>query len=184
MCVCVFCVFSPCTNAAVIAQLGKTKWLIKLLGRLFRVRPEARVIVLAGRRTYSFMMMKELSKLGFKSYLDLTGPLTQQHSRVLVQIDSATRLTPELSPWDVCVLDEVGLITTHACSRHSTQSDAALAPNNEPTAQWLDGRPWQGLCVMCSHLSEARCRSIVVADNDLCSAQIAAFGRARTSKRR
>lgn len=98
-------------------KMGKSKALFKYLGD----RPGTKVVFVSFRRTFSSEAKDKYSGIGFKSYSDsdVANKInTEQHRRIIVQVESLHRLVVPIVDLDFLVLDEVESIWSQFSSNN------------------------------------------------------------------
>lgn len=98
-------------------KMGKSKALLEYLN----ARPGTKVIFISFRRTFSSESKDKYSSIGFKSYSDsdVAGKInTDQHRRIIIQVESLHRLVVPIEDLDFLILDEVESIWSQFSSNN------------------------------------------------------------------
>ena len=93
--------------------MGKTKKLVDFITKNFG--PEHIIRVISFRQTFSAAILSSLREIGFQSYKDFSGPITNEHTRIVIQVESLRRLKFEAHDAvraDLVILDESESITS------------------------------------------------------------------------
>jgi len=80
--------------------MGKTVSIVEELRR----HPDAKVLVISGRRNFEEKQLEDLSPLGFELYDKINQPLYKNINRLIVQIDSLYKVR---GSYDILILDEL-----------------------------------------------------------------------------
>ena len=83
-------------------------------------------IFLSFRKSLSNEIINRLSKHGFVNYLDIKGPITAQHKRVIIQVESIPRLRWERKP-DLLIGDEIESIRSQFFSETCRTRNACMS---------------------------------------------------------
>lgn len=98
-------------------KMGKSKALIKHITEFdsnFK-----KIVFISFRRTFSSEAKKKYSSLGFKSYNDIVGLIdTDEHNRMIIQVESLSRIKFPIKDIDLLILDEMESIWSQISSNN------------------------------------------------------------------
>lgn len=141
---------------------GKTVYLVSVVRRLLDRKPSARVLFISCRVSLGSQLIADLRKVDprFAYYKDIAGQLDLSKNPLSVwQIDSFDRIPDNLPAFDLIVIDEPAQLNAHIHTSGNGNTKARFCT------------------AVLAHV--ARAARVILTDNDLTSALVAAFASIR-----
>ena len=141
---------------------GKTVYLVSVVRRLLERKPRARILFISCRVSLSSQLIADLRKVDprFAYYKDIAGQLDLSKNPLSVwQVDSFDRIPDNLPAFDLVVIDEPAQLNAHIHTAGNGKSKSRFCT------------------AVLAHV--ARAARVILTDNDLTSALVAAFASIR-----
>lgn len=87
---------------------GKTRFILNFLRRKYKTNPNASILVVSQRKTFTHFICDELKEYKIKSYLDVKNSDYDSHNSLAIQIESLHKIRSKV--YDYIILDEVETI--------------------------------------------------------------------------